>query len=95
MAAVQRSEIAPTQAPKSSQPDPAPAGLRQAGDGDLGAPNSALQAQRDRIAEFTAEMPEPYVERYSGRVRLAILVAAIAIPWLAIGFAVKALLSAF
>jgi hypothetical protein len=98
MAAVQRSEIAPAQAPKASQfdpPGPAPAELRAAGDGDIGAPNPALQAQRERIAEFTAEAPEPYVEPYSPRVRLAILVVAVAIPWLFIGLTVKALLSAF
>ena len=93
MAAVQRSEKAPALGPKT--PPPAPAGLRQAGEGDIGAPNPALQAQRDRIAEFTAETPEPYVERYSRRVRLAILLVAVTIPWVAIWIAVKALLSAF
>lgn len=88
MAVAQRSITAP--APEQTESASALAGLREAGEGDIGAPNLALEAQRERLAEFTAESPEPYVERYSPRVRLAILIGAMTIPWVAIWLAIRA-----
>jgi hypothetical protein len=90
MAAVKKSEVVPA-TPRALVPAPTPAAppLREAADGDFGAPNPALLAQRDRIIALVSEAPEPHAERYAPRVRLAIMTAAITIPWVAIWFVLK------
>ena len=69
-----------------------PERLREAAGGD-GEPNPARLAQRQRVTEFLADAPEPEVVRYSGPVRLAIVLAAVITPWVLIALAVKALLN--
>lgn len=103
MAALKKQLVEPThEATHEAAPVAAPVAgpgaaerLRQVADGDMGAPNPALQAQLDRLADFASELPEPHVVRYSGRVRLAILVAGAVLPWVGIALLVRAVFKLF